>query len=243
MQERLTILLISVFSGLATGLGAFIVVSLRQFSARTLSALLGMAAGVMVAISTFDLLPAAITYGSVFHAVTGFVGGGLMMFWLDSMVPHLHYLQKEGHANSYAQMGYFIALGIALHNVPEGLAVGAGYEAAPKLGFLIAAAIAMHNIPEGIGIAACLKMAGTNPWRIIAITCLAGLFTPIGTVLGFIFFNLSPVFIAVAMGMAAGAMLYIVSDELIPESHKQHSHSANFGFIAGILFTFVMEKL
>lgn len=237
------ILLVSMVSGLATGIGALIVLAFGQFSPRVLSALLGGAAGVMVAISMFDLLPSAVAYGSVANAAAGFAAGALLMLLLDSVIPHLHFMNGDGDSSMYAKRGYFIALGIALHNIPEGLAVGAGYEAAPSLGLLIALAIALHNIPEGIGIAACLRIAEVNRFWIVAITCLAGLFTPIGTVLGFAFLGISPRFIAVAFGLAAGAMIYIVSDELIPESHKQHSHAANIGLIAGILLTFVMEKL
>ena len=141
------------------------------------------------------------------------------------------------------KMGYFIAAGIALHNLPEGLALGAGYQAAEELGSMIALAILLHNIPEGMGIAAPLKAGGTRSITILCITSSAGLFTPLGTLIGVLIFNISPLFISLSMGFAAGAMIYIVSDELIPESHKQHSHYANLGIAFGVLLTFLTQSI
>jgi ZIP family zinc transporter len=237
------ILLISTISGLATGVGAIVLMFFGTIRRKMLSALLGFAAGIMIAISTFGLLPQALEFGSVTLASTGFAAGLFIMLLLDNRIPHLHYFQKEGVCGEYAKMGIFIALGIALHNLPEGLALGAGFEAAPTFGKMIALAIALHNIPEGIGIACPLKMAGVTPGKIFLITATAGLFTPLGTLLGFFLFNLSTSFISMSMGFAAGAMIYIVSDELIPESHRHHSHSANIGIALGILLTFIGENM
>ncbi len=235
--------MVSTVSGLATGIGAIIMMFFGNIGRKTLSSLLGFAAGIMIAIATFGLLPEAVEFGTVGIAVAGFAAGVFMLLFLDNRIPHLHMFQKEGVNGEYHKMGLFIALGIALHNLPEGLALGAGYEAAPAFGMMIALAIALHNIPEGIGIACPLKMSGAKPLQIILIACLAGLFTPLGTLLGFVLFNISPIFISLSMGFAAGAMVYIASDELIPESHRQHSHSANIGIALGILITFVGEHL
>lgn len=236
------VLLVSTITGLATGLGALIVMLIGPLSSRVISALLGFAAGIMIAISTLNLLPSAVQYGSTLLAAMGFLVGVVLMLFLDSMVPHLHFVQKEGRECTYMKMGFFIASGIALHNLPEGLALGAGYQAAENLGIMIAMAILLHNIPEGMGIAAPLKMAGMCKLKIIGITSLAGLFTPIGTLIGLAIFNILPALISVSLGLAAGAMIYIVSDELIPESHKQHSHSANLGTVLGILVTFMAQN-
>ncbi|MDD2497013.1 MAG: ZIP family metal transporter [Desulfitobacteriaceae bacterium] len=237
------VLLISTITGLATGLGALIVSCCGHFSKRTLSALLGFAAGIMISISTLSLLPSAVQYGNAFLAGGGFFAGVITMLFLDNLIPHLHFFQKEGRNKAYMKMGYFIAAGIALHNLPEGLALGAGYQAADELGTMIALAILLHNIPEGMGIAAPLKAGGTRSINIIGITSLAGLFTPMGTLIGILIFNISNLFISLAMGFAAGAMIYIVSDELIPESHKQHSHYANIGIALGVLLTFFAQSV
>ncbi len=237
------VLVVSILSGLATGIGALILMFFGTIRREALSALLGFAAGIMIAIATLGLLPEALQFGSVGMVGLGFALGLFMMLFLDNRIPHLHMFQKEGVCGEYTKMGLFIAMGIALHNLPEGLALGAGYEAAPTFGNMLALAIALHNIPEGIGIACPLKMAGTRTWNTFAIASLAGLFTPVGTLLGFLLFGLSQTFISVAMGFAAGAMIYIASDELIPESHRQHSHSANIGIALGVLITFFGEYL
>lgn len=236
-------LLVSTITGLATSLGALMVILIGHLSGKSLSALLGFAAGIMIAISTLNLMPSAIQLGNIYTAGFGFLFGVLLMLALDNFVPHLHYLQKEGKNCSYLKMGYFVASGIALHNLPEGLALGAGFKAADEMGIMIAAAILLHNIPEGMGIAAPLKKASIKNLHIIGITSMAGLFTPLGTLLGIILFGISSAFISISMGIAAGAMIYIVSDELIPESHKQHSHSANIGFALGILLAFLSQSL
>ncbi|MGI6527865.1 MAG: ZIP family metal transporter [Caldicoprobacterales bacterium] len=231
------VMLVSTITGLATGLGAIIVSFFGEMNKRTLSALLGFAAGIMISISTFHLLPSAVQYGSVYLAAGGFLFGVLAMLLLDNLIPHLHFFQEEGRDKGFQKMGCFIAAGIAMHNFPEGLAVGAGYQAADKLGMMIAVAILLHNIPEGMGMAAPLKASGTKNRTIFGITCLAGLFTPLGTLFGALLFQVSPLFISLSMGFAAGAMFYIVSDELIPESHKQHSHATNIGITLGVLLT------
>ncbi|MGI6684743.1 MAG: ZIP family metal transporter [Bacillota bacterium] len=235
-------LLVSTITGLATGLGAIVVILIGPLSSKALSALLGFASGIMIAISTINLLPSAIEYGSSYIAGLGFLLGVLLMLFLDSVVPHLHLLQKEGKNLTFLKMGCFIASGIALHNLPEGLAMGAGFQASEGLGIMIAGAILLHNIPEGMGTAAPLKMSGIKKLHIVGITSLAGLFTPLGTLIGILMFGISPLFISVSMGLAAGAMIYIVSDELIPESHKQHSHSANIGIAFGILLAFFAQN-
>jgi ZIP family zinc transporter len=231
------VLVISTITGLATGLGALIVMCFDDISKKLLSAMLGFAAGIMISVSTFHLLPSAVEYGTVLLAALGFCLGTISMLLLDNLVPHVHFLQKEGKKSKFAKMGYFIAAGIALHNFPEGLAVGAGYEAADSLGMMIAVAILLHNIPEGMGVAAPLKAGGERNLKILGITCLAGLFTPLGTLFGYFIFKVSPHFVSIAMGFAAGAMFYIVSDEIIPESHVQHSHASNIGITAGVLLT------
>lgn len=273
--------LVSSLAGLATGLGAVLVVLFGRPSRKFLSVMLGIAGGLMLAISVFDLLPEAAELGNHTATVIGFILGAGLMALLDAVLPHIHMdlktpeggaiagsdcaMQQQpcsdecdcgrgkggrrGHkrpefnaaqlGNMY-QCGLFMAIGIALHNLPEGLAIGAGYSNSAALGATIAISLALHNIPEGMVTAAPLLLAGVNKWIVIAIATSAGLVTPIGTLIGAALISVSPQFISIAMAFAAGAMIYIVSDELIPQSHEYHSHAANLGLIAGFVFGYMM---
>lgn len=279
------LVLVSSLAGLATGVGAALVVLFGRPSRKFLSVMLGIAGGLMLAISVFDLLPEATELGNHTTTVIGFVLGAGLMALLDAVLPHIHMdlktpeggaiassdcaMQRQhcGDANDYGrgtgrrrhghhghkhpefnaaqlgnmyQCGLFMAIGIALHNLPEGLAIGAGYSNSAALGATIAISLALHNIPEGMVTAAPLLLAGVNKWIVIAIATSAGLVTPIGTLIGAALISISPQFISIAMAFAAGAMIYIVSDELIPQSHEYHSHAANLGLIAGFVFGYMM---
>ena len=240
-------LLVSLVSGLMTTLGAVIIILLGDISSRALAAILGFSAGIMLAISMFNLMPAAVQYGGFGAGAIGLALGAAVMLLIDHISAYLGgYFNPAYMSAEYRglfQAGCMIALGIALHDLPEGLALGAGFEAAEDLGWMLAIAIGLHNIPEGIGIAAPLKLAGVRNGYLLLITTAAGLFTLLGTFCGCFFLHISPFFVGGAMSFAAGAMIYIVSDELIPRSHKQHSHPANLGLILGIILVFLAERI
>ena len=120
------------------------------------------------------------------------------------------------------------------------MAIGAGYMSSPALGLAIVVGLAFHNIPEGMATACPLLMGGMRPWRIFLLTFLIGMMTPLGTLIGAILYTAGEVFVAMAMAFAAGAMIYIVSDELIPQSHKYHSHTANAGLLLGFLLVLII---
>jgi zinc transporter, ZIP family len=243
--------LYSFFAGLSTAIGAILVIVFGRPGKGVLSALLGFAAGIMLAISAFDLIPEAIAFGSLLHAVVGFVLGAGMMYVLDLTIPHAHmtgeidgpagfFTQAEIESKKILRTGYLIFFGIGLHNIPEGLAIGAGLELSPQLGFYIAVAIGLHNIPEGMATAGPLSAGGLSKGRVFLLTLLAGLMTPIGALLGLVAFSISQQLVGVGMAFAAGAMVYIASDELIPQSHRYHSHMANFGILGGFLLGFIL---
>lgn len=229
---------VSTLAGIATGLGALLVLIFGKPSQAFMSLILGFASGIMLAISAFDLMPEALKLGGMVWTVVGFLLGAGLMFGLDVLVPHIHMGEGKAEPSREAKMlkmGYFIFLGIALHNLPEGLAIGAGYSASQGLGAAIAVALAVHNVPEGMATAAPLLNGGVGRLKVMGLTTLAGLMTPVGTGLGLLLVNISPAFVSISLAVAAGAMVYIVSDELIPESHKFHSHLANAGLLAGFL--------
>lgn len=233
-------ILVSTLAGLATGVGAILVVLFGRPSRRFLSAMLGLAAGVMLAVSVFELLPEAAELGNSLTTVSGFVIGAALMALLDMLLPHVHSdleTQEGGHADQprdngrprgfnlgqaggMMRCGLLLSIGIALHNLPEGLA--------------------LHNIPEGMAMATPLALAGVNKWLVIAIATFAGLMTPVGTFIGAALISISPEFIGMSMAIAAGAMIYIVSDELIPQSHEYHNHMANLGLMAGFVLGYML---
>ncbi len=245
-------LVYSFFAGISMALGALIVLCFGRPGKSLLSLILGFAAGVMLAISAFDLIPEAIEMGSIWHAAAGFLVGAAMMYVLDLIIPHAHMSgDLDGPARSAGEAensdrkalrtGCLVFLGMALHNVPEGLAIGAGLESSPELGFYIAVAIGLHNIPEGMATAGPLRAGGLSSAKVLLLTLLAGMMTPVGALIGLIAFGISDAFVAAGMALAAGAMVYIASDELIPQSHGYHSHMANFGILGGFLAGFVLS--
>lgn len=249
-----TTVLLSSLAGLATGVGALIVVLFGRPSTRFLSAMLGFAAGIMLAISAFDLLPEAEQLGGPLNAVIGLALGAALMAGLDAVLPHIHrgFKSSEGlldtngglhgelNCSSLLKCGLFLLVGIALHNLPEGLAIGAGYTSSFTLGTVIVISLALHNVPEGMVTSTPLLLGGMERWRVVLLTTLAGMMTPIGTVIGAMLFGLNGGFVSVALAFAAGAMIYIVSDELIPQSHQYHSHTANIGLLAGFILVFMI---
>lgn len=226
----------SLLAGLATVLGALMVAAVGRPSERLLASFLGFAGGVMTAVIVFDLIPSALDYGNYFMTVCGFLAGLIFMLALDILISCLPSFQnaRSGGDLRLLKMGYLIAAGIAMHDLPEGIAIAVSYTAQENLGLLIALAIGLHNIPEGMATSAPLTMGGVSRKGVI-LTCLViSLFTPLGACLGLIIMAVSHRFICLLLALAGGAMAFIVKNELLPESHLRHPNFARFGFILGI---------
>ncbi len=235
------IIITSTIAGLATVLGALIVIMFGKPKAPVLSLLLGLAAGVMVGVVVMDLLPSALLYSSLALTIVGTVTGIIIMFVLQRKITHSSSFQRIRTSKHWLSMGYFIALAIAMHDFPEGLAIGAGYYAEPGLGGMIALAIGLHNIPEGIGMAAPLWMGGASIGRILLIALLTSLCTPLGAMIGTIFFGLSTAIIGLAIALAAGAMVYVVVSELLPQTKELDLVRGLLGVALGLgLVVFVL---
>lgn len=237
----------SVIAGLATVLGALIILVTGKPEEKLLSVLLGFAGGVMTAVVIFDLLPSALVYGNFIVVALGFLAGLCLMLMLDVIISLFPALQKHSgtQINTAAlqtkqqkrllKMGYLIAIGIALHDLPEGIAIAVGYAAKENLGLIIALAIGMHNVPEGMAIAAPLTMAGISRAKIVLLCLLISLFTPLGALLGILLVAISSHFIALLLALAGGAMVFIVKNELLPEARRYHPNYALCGLILGFL--------
>ena len=236
----------SVLAGLATVVGAYAVVTLGQPGERVLSLLLGFAGGVMTAVVVFDLIPSALDYGNVVTTSAGFILGLVFMLGLDiiiSLLPGLKNTGLVGRQSKMLKMGYLIAIGIALHDLPEGIAIAVGYSAKESLGMLIAVSIGLHNIPEGMATAAPLTMGGMSKTCIILICLLISVFTPLGAYIGLLLVAISPRLICLLLALAGGAMAFIVKNELLPESYRRHPNYARLGFIFGIILIILMELI
>ncbi len=235
------IILMGLFAGLGTCLGAILALIFGRLKYRTFSLLLGLAAGVMVAVILFDLFPAALYRGRFTQCLEGALAGLFLMGAMDFFFSQD--ARFNGHRHRYLTLGYLIASGIAIHDLPEGLAIAAGYAEPLALGPLLALAIGLHNIPEGMATAVPLMAGGMSVKNVLAINMLLSLVTPLGSALGVILIALSPAFISFLLAFAAGAMSYIVFLKLIPESLRHHWIFASGGLLLGISFIVLLNLL
>jgi ZIP family zinc transporter len=232
------ILLYSLLAGLATLLGCLIVLAFGRPGEKLLAWMLGLAAGIMLTVVIIDLIPSSYSNSSLKVACAGFILGNILLLLLDyliSCLPPVKRLQKFEQRGHFLKIGYLIAIGIALHDLPEGIAIAVGYSATDKLGIIIALAIGLHNIPEGMATAAPLKMGGTKNFTIISLVALVSLITPLGAYLGIVLVSISSSLIGLLLAIAGGAMTYIVKSELWPESQRRHPNYARLGAFCGLL--------
>ena len=229
-----------------TGLGGLAACLFRRDSSRVVSLLLSFAAGVMTAVVCFDLLADAVSPdgGRLWLAVPGILLGcgttGVLNAWIG---------QKNGSGQGLFLAGLVMAAAIALHNVPEGMVIGASFagEAAQPApardGLLMAAVIGLHNIPEGMAVAVPLISGGMGRGRATAAAALTGVPTVLGALLGFSLGTLGPSSLTLALSFASGAMLYVVFGELLPEASllwhgKIPALAAVLGIITGMVIVY-----
>lgn len=245
MNEIIKITLIGLFFGtFGTTLGGILGVSFKNTSNKFLSFVLSLAAGLMLSVVCFELIPEATKISNTPTILLGIILGIFVMILCDIIVAK-KFSNSSGskHKNSKSELlktGIIISIGLGIHNFPEGLAIGSGFEASIKLGYSLALAIALHDIPEGISMAVPMKNGGIKISKVIFYVVLSGITTGIGAFFGCIVGEISNLIISICLSFAAGAMLYIVSGELIPESNKLYSGKLStignvIGFILGIL--------
>jgi ZIP family zinc transporter len=237
-------LLLSLIAGLATTVGAGIAFAVRRFSDRLLATLLGFAAGVMIAVSFLELYgEAQKTIGAGWAAV-GFFSGFGIIFLVDILVPHSYETEQMEPAKAgLKRAGILTAVGIAIHNFPEGLVVlsGAASDAAGgdtgNLAVMLTIAIAVHNIPEGIAVAVPIAAATGKRTTAFWYSFLSGIAEPIGALLGALVLMhfMTEAVIAYMLAAVAGLMVFISLDELLPTAHRYgEEHSATLGAVAGM---------
>jgi len=241
----LNAVLLSLIAGLATGLGGVMVSLLGDLNMRTYDGLLGFAAGVMTAVATLGLVHEAMMQGSLLMVMVGIAAGAAALYAFDRLLPHEHEPLSFECLNPLAyRRGLMLLAAMTLHNIPEGLAVGTGYAAEPRLGLLLAIAIALHNIPEGVAIAGPFRECGMPRRQYTAWAAGSGLAEPLAALIGAAAVMIFRPMLPLSLAFAGGAMLYVVSDELIPESHSHgYEHEATFGFVLGFMLMVMLTQL
>lgn len=237
-------------SGLATGIGGLGLLVFSRPKPVVIDVLLGFTAGIMLAATVFSLLVPALDRGPLVEVVVGFTIGGLVLGVLDSAVPHLHARFRERgqpratEVREAEQRGFLLLSALTIHNVPEGMAVGVAFAAGgTELGIPIALAIGIQNIPEGFAAGAPLLDAGIRRRRAALVAGMTGTVEPPAALISFAAVEIAGSLLAASLAFAAGAMLYVIVDELIPESHGSgRERLATGGLIAGFLLMMTLDN-
>ena len=245
-------ILASTLAGLATGVGALPALFFRSVPDRILYTMLGGAAGVMLAATSFSLIVPGIETGDslwpgygVYIVVAGMLFGAIFLDRANKWLPHEHFdFGHEGPESKMRRIWLFI-IAITIHNFPEGLAVGVGFGSGDiGAGTSLAIGIGLQNMPEGLAVAMPLLALGYSRWYAIGIAALTGFVEPIGGLLGVGAVTIAHPILPFGLAFAAGAMLFVISDEIIPETHsKGRSRSATFGVMIGFVIMMAMDNL
>jgi ZIP family zinc transporter len=228
----------SILAGLGTVLGALLMFAKKNWSSRSLAFYLGLASGVMVAVVFFDILPSAFLYSGFKRVSVGFLLGVLLMALGDTAL----FRKTSGNQTLYS-LGYLVMLGIAMHDLPEGMAIALGEEMKSRTGMVIALGIGIHNIPEGMAIAAPLIMAGIKKMNIFMQILAVALITPLGTLLAKYLVTVLPFLMPLLLGMASGIMLYLVLFQLWPQATIKDRKGRWWGFVLGMIVILVATFL
>jgi len=245
LGEIIKVTLIGLFFGtFGTTLGGVLGIAFKSTSKKFLSFILALASGLMMSIVCFDLIPEALQITNIPNTLLGILLGIIIMIGCNVLVERkLKIKTSNSHSvNTMLKTGIIVSLGLAIHNFPEGLAIGSGMEASFKLGINLAIAICLHDIPEGISMAVPMKAGGISKTRIIIYVILSGITTGVGALIGALVGKISQAIIGICLSFAAGAMLYIVSGELTPEANNLYRGKFTalgniLGFLLGIIAT------
>jgi len=243
LNNTLTIVLLSLLAGLGTGLGGLIAV-FQKPDKRIFGLLMGLASGVMLTLSFMELVTEAWALSGYLVATVGFAVGAVAMLVIDVLTPHIRFGEREVDVlnNPLLKTGLLVAIGISLHNMPEGIAVGAGYMHLPQFGVFIAIAIALHNIPEGIATALPLCQGGVCKRNSFLVALLSGLVEPMGALLAATVLRTFRSLIPASLAFAGGVMVFLTLDELVPTAREfGHQHYTAIGIILGAVFVFLLS--
>lgn len=239
----------SICAGTATGAGALPVFLTRRISDKLLDTMLGFSAGVMLAATSFSLILPAIEHGggdlkAVLITALGILFGAVFLDMVDKITPHTHnILGSEGMKSNLRKVWLFV-IAITIHNFPEGLAVGVGFGSGNMAdGISLAVGIGLQNMPEGLAVALPLIREGYSRSKALLIALVTGLVEPVGALFGLSVVHLARPVLPLGLAFAAGAMLFVISDEIIPETHSRgYQRIATYGVIIGFLVMMILDN-
>ena len=245
------VLLTALGVGGATIIGALVGFGFKNISHKFSDIVLSFAAGVMLAAAVLGLIIPSLDYGGkygILITVAGIFCGAICLNLIDKLVPHLHKLagvETETHNNAKLSKVLLFVMAIAIHNLPEGIAAGVGFGSGDNSqALIIAGGIALQNIPEGMVIIAPMLAAGISPCRTFILAMITGLVEVVGTLIGYLAVSVSKVILPFALAFAGGTMLYVISDEMIPETHAHGSErGATYALLVGFCVMLVTDVL
>ncbi len=247
------------FAWIMTSAGAALIFLFAKVRKGLMETFLGFAAGVMIAASFWSLLNPAIELSEKAELIPwlppaiGFIGGAIFLWIMDKITPHLHigYDEKDAEGpKTNLKKTFLIIFAITLHNIPEGLAIGVAFGSAHILGtteslivaMALAIGIAIQDFPEGFAVAAALRASGSTPYKSFMAGQYSGLVEPIAAVFGAWLMTIISGIMPYALAFAAGAMIYVTVEELIPESQLSgNSHHSTFGVILGFVIMMILD--
>ena len=245
------VLLTALGVGGATIIGAIIGFIFKNISHKFSDIVLSFAAGVMLSAAVLGLILPSVEYGGKYgllFTIPGIFAGAVCLNLIDKLVPHLHKLvgaDDERHNNANLSRVLFFVTAIAIHNLPEGIAAGVGFGSGDvSQALVIAGGIALQNIPEGMVIIGPMLLAGVSPQKTFVCAMLTGLVEVIGTLIGYFAVSVSSAILPFALSFAGGTMLYVISDEMIPETHAHGSQrGATYSLLAGFSLMLITDVL
>jgi len=243
----------SLVAGLATAVGALPILVRTRWSETSRVYMLALAAGVMLGATVFSLLLPAMSIvvehgGSELESVAvaslGLLLGSIAIWAIHSLVPHEHFIKgREGSAPGLRRIWLFV-IAISIHNFPEGMSVGVAYGAGLPTGFAVTTGMALQNLPEGLAVAAALVSTGASSGRAFGVALLTGLIEPVGGLVGASVVSVVDWILPWGLAFAAGAMLFVISGEVIPETHRPGIEKrATFSLVVGFVVMMLLDVL
>ncbi|AOT72358.1 ZIP family metal transporter [Geosporobacter ferrireducens] len=235
----------SILAGMCTGIGALPLIFVSKISKVFEDFLLGFAAGIMLFAASFSLILPALEEDAIFQVISGLISGAILIGLIEKIIPNINMgqVRNTNFENKVLAKTIMMIAAIAIHNIPEGFAIGVGYASGSQdRGIILAMAMGIQNAPEGLVVSAPLIEKGYSKGKAILFAFFAGIGEPIAAAVGILAGSVIQPYMPFTLSFAAGAMYYVVSHELIPESHCHGNQvKATFGVIAGFIVMLLIE--